>query len=283
MHHLFDRVIVLLNDLENIDILIKRAVEFSRKHETSLEILYVHEEPLFAVPDFFLLEENRGKGQIDTAKIKDKIQEHLKLFDSSANHAILVYIDDTVDRLLNYAKDVGRTLVVCNYHKRVTSSLIEKTSYSFWINRGEKELYSNIIFPINLKEESKKCIEATQHIFPEGNLSLVYDYRYLLDVLAVREDYLNVVPITTGIDYALHEEVKAENKKTFEAYKKEFNVEGTFIEGEGLLHEDLVEYIKEKSFDLTILYHSDDELFFSPVLILMLLESLNTDFFICKH
>jgi hypothetical protein len=282
MHHLFDRVIVLLNDLDNIDTLLRRGVEFSRKHETSLEILYVHEEPLFAVPDFFLSEENRGKGQIDKSKIKDKIQEHLELFDSSKNHAILVYIDDTVERLLNHAKDVGRTLVVTNYHKTVSSSLLEKTSYSFWINRGVKEVYKNIVFPINLKEESKKCIEATQHIFPESKLSLVYDYRYLLDVLAVREDYLNVVPITTGIDYTLHKKVKAENEETFESYKKEFNVDGTFIEGEGLLHEDLVEYIKEKSFDLTILYHSDDELFFSPVLILALLEALETDFFICK-
>jgi len=283
MHHLFDRVIVLLNDLENIDTLLRRGIEFSKKHETSLEILYVHEEPLFAVPDFFLLEENRGKDEIDTSKIKDEVKKHLEVFDLSTEHAILVYIDDTVDRLLNHAKDVGRTLVVANYHKDITTSLIEKTSYSFWINKGVDDIYKNIVLPINLKEESKKCIAATQHIFPESNLSLVYDYRYLLDVLAVREDYLNVVPVTTGIDYALNEELKAQNEKTLESYKKEFNVEGTFIEGEGLLHEDLMEYIKEKNFDLTILYHSDEELFFSPVLILLLLEGLDTDFFICKH
>jgi hypothetical protein len=283
MHHLFDRVIVLLNDLQEIDTLLKRGIEFSQKHETSLEILYVHEEPLFAVPDFFLSEENRGKEELDKSKVKDEIQKHVELFDTGKKHAILIYIDDTVDRLLNHAKDVGQTLVVTNYHKSITTSLIEKTSYSFWINKGKNDVYKNIVLPINLKDESRKCIKATQHIFPESKLSLVYDYRYLLDVLAVREDYLNVVPVTTGIDYALHKELKVQNKKRLDAYKKEFNVEGTFIEGEGLLHEDLIEYIKENSFDLTILYHSDEELFFSPVLILLLLEDLETDFFICKH
>ena len=282
MKHIFDRVIVLLNDLENIDILLKRAVEFSTKHEASLEILYVHEEPLFAVPDYFLSEESIDEEQLDKAKVKNEIQKHLEAFDANANHAILVYVDDTVDRLLNLAKEVEKSLVITNYHEHITASLIEKTSYSYWINKGDKELYDNTVLPINLKEESKKCIELAQHVFPESSLELVYDYRYLLDVLAVREDYLNVVPVTTGIDYALNEELKVQNEKTFEAYKKEFNVKGSFIEGEGLLHEDLIAYIQQENFDLSILYRSDEELFFTPVLILALIEDLDTDFFICK-
>lgn len=282
MKHIFDRVIVLLNDLENIDILLKRAVEFSTKHEASLEILYVHEEPLFAVPDYFLSEESIEEGQLDKAKVKNEIQKHLEAFDANANHAILVYVDDTVDRLLNLAKEVEKSLVITNYHEHITASLIEKTSYSYWINKGDKELYDNTVLPINLKEESKKCIELAQHVFPKSSLELVYDYRYLLDVLAVREDYLNVVPVTTGIDYELNEELKVQNEKTFEAYKKEFNVKGSFIEGEGLLHEDLIAYIQKENFDLTILYRSDEELFFTPVLILALIEVLDTDFFICK-
>jgi len=282
MKHIFDRVIVLLNDLENIDILLKRAVDFSTKHEASLEILYVHEEPLFAVPDYFLSEESIDEEQLDKAKVKNEIQKHLEAFDANANHAILVYVDDTVDRLLNLAKEVEKSLVITNYHEHITASLIEKTSYSYWINKGDKELYDNTVLPINLKEESKKCIELAQHVFPESSLELVYDYRYLLDVLAVREDYLNVVPVTTGIDYALNEELKVQNEKTFEAYKKEFNVKGSFIEGEGLLHEDLIAYIQKENFDLSILYRSDEELFFTPVLILALIEDLDTDFFICK-
>ena len=281
MKHLFDRVIVLLNDLENIDILLKRAVAFSSKHEASLEILYVHEEPLFAVPDYFLSEESIEEGQLDKAKVKNKIQKHLEAFDANENHAILVYVDDTVDRLLNHAKEVEQTLVIANYHESITASLIEKTSYAYWINKGDKELYDNIVLPINLKEESKKCIELAQHIFPKSSLELVYDYRYLLDVLVVREDYLNVVPVTTGADYALNEELKIQNEKTFEAYKKEFNVEGSFIDGEGSLHEDLIKYIQKKNFDLTVLYRCDEALFVTPILILALIEVLERDFFIC--
>jgi len=283
MTHIFDRVIVLLNNLEEIDTLLKRALEFSSKHGTTLEILYVHEEPLFALPDFFLSEEHRDEGKIDKHKIKEEVQKHLEQFDKSENHAILVYMDDTVDRLLTYAKDILHTLVVTNYHEEITPLLIKKTSYSYWINKGGKEYYENIVLPIDLKDESRKCIESAQHIFSESNLHLVYDYRYLLDVLAVREEYLNVVPVTTVVDYELYKKFKVEKQKSFEAYKKEFNLLGHFIEGEGPLDEDLAEYIKKESFDLTILYHNDEELFFSPILILRLLELLDTDFFICKR
>lgn len=282
MHHIFNRVIVVLNDLERIDTLLKKAVDFSIQHQTILEILYVHEEPLFELPDFFRTDDKIAERQMDKAKIKKEIQTRLNAFNLTKECAILVYIDDTVNRLLTHAKDAEHTLIMTNYHEHLTKSLIEKTTYSYWIMKGNQEHYENIVLPIDLKEHSRTCIQATQHIFPNSKLSLVYDYRYILDVLALREDYLNVVPLTTGVDMEFNEELKAQQKETFDAYVTEFNATGYFMEGEGLLDEDLIAYIQKEGFDLTVLYHNDEELFFSPTLILDLLEELSTDFLICK-
>jgi hypothetical protein len=283
MNHIFNRVVVLLNDLEKIEILLKRAMAFSASHETTLEILYVHETPLFAVPDIFLNNEKRSENRLDKAKVKEEIERKLISLEFTKGCAILVYIDDTVDRLLNHAKEPKETLVLTNYHETITPQLIEKCGHAFWINKSHKESYGQMVMPIDLTGESKACILSVQHIFPKTTLALVYDYRYLLDVLAVREDYLNVVPVATSIDYGLNQELEIKSRERFEAYKKEFAVDGYFMEGGGPLHEDLMAYIEREAFDLTTLYHNNEELFFSPTLIVTLLKGLSTDFFICKH
>jgi hypothetical protein len=282
MNHIFKRTVVLLNSLDKIDVLLQRAIAFSTTHQTTLEILYVHETPLFSVPDIFLQEEQRKVDELDREKVKEKILDHLDALSYREESVVLVYIDDTVDRLLNHAKESRETLVVVNYHEHITAELIEQCHYTFWINKSSKESYQKMIMPIDLKDEAQRCIKTIQHIFPESSLELVYDYRYLLDLLVEREDYLNVVPISTSVDYALNQELKAKNREQFEAYKKEFNIDGYFMEGSGDLHEDLIEYIGKQSFDLTLLYYNDEVLFFSPTLILALLKGLSTDFFICQ-
>ena len=281
MKHQYNRVVVLLNDLEKIDTLLERAINFSREHETILEILYVHEEPLFDIPDYFLSDEKIDEGTIDTSKIKEKIQRHLDAFDLEESHAILVYLDDTVHRLLTHLTDAEHTLVVTTYNEELTTKLITKTPYSYWILKNDKTgAYRNMVFATDLSNESKNVIELTQHIFKSSELHLLYDYRYILDTLAIREDYLNVTPITIDVDMEINENRKTEEKKRFDGYKKEFNIEGIFLEGEGLLEDDLAKYIDTNNFGLTILYRKDEDLFSSPSLILSLMDRLSSDFFI---
>jgi len=281
MNHIFKRTIVLLNSLDKIEILLQRAIAFSATHQTTLEILYVHEAPLFAVPDIFLSEEKRSERVLDKVKVKDEIGKRLEALGYTQESVVLVYVDNTVDRLRNHAKDEKESLVICHYHESITPQLMQKSSCAFWINKSFKKSYETMVMPIDLKSESRDCIATAQHIFAESKLELVYDYRYLLDVLVMREDYLNVVPLTTGVDYELSREMAMKNREQFEAYKKEFNVDGFFMEGTGPLHEDLMEYITEQKFDLTVLYHNNEELFFSPTLIVLLLEELESDVFVC--
>lgn len=282
MEHMFNRVIVLLNDFNNIEILLKKAMDFSKLHKTVLEIVYVQEEPLFDIPDFFLSDESIDEDAVDEVKIKKIIQIYLDALNPTEEHAIFVYIDDTVDRLLTHAKDTEHTLIITDYHEEITPALMVKTSYAYWIIKGEQERYEKMVLPLDLKENAGSCIETAKHLFKDVPMTLVHDYRYVLDVLAMREDYLNVVPLTTDVDLELNEQLKIQQKEMLETYKNKYNVEGHFMEGEGLLDEDLIEYIQKEKFNLTVLYHNNEELFFSPVLIMNLIEELSTDFFICK-
>ncbi len=278
MPHQFKRVVVLLNQKEQMDKILKKGLSFSQQHNTSLEVLYVHEESLFDIPDYFLSDDKIENDKVNTQKIKEEIQKRLKELDNTKEHNVLAYIDDTVDRVLTYTKDDNHILIISNYHKDITPKLIMKSSCAYWIDKGYKEDYKNIVLPIELKDESKKSIAIAKHIFPKSKLNLVYDYRFLLDTLEVQEDYLAIVP--TGIDYESYEEIKKTNKKNFEELLKEFNIDGYFMEGEGLLHEDLIQYIEQNNFDLTIFYHNINEIFFSPIISVKLLEALETDFFI---
>jgi hypothetical protein len=280
MKHLFKRTVVLLNDFESIDNLLKKAIDFSTKHQTTLEVLYVHEEPLFDLPDYFLSKDKIVNEGLDKEKIKAKIKEHLISLKQNDEHAILVYIDDTVDQVLHYAKDQKDILFITAYHEKISEHLLEKTPYSFWIVKNKSDLYNKIVLPIDFTDHAKKVLQISKHIFSENSMMMVHDYRYLVDPLTMPIDYLDVSPMISADVVNVNETLKREQKKIFEAYKKEFDIEGECIEEEGSLDQDLIDYISKGEFDLVIMYHQDDELFLSPSLIVTLLKSLSTDFFI---
>jgi len=281
MKHQYNRIVVLMNDFETIDTLLEKAVAFSQEHEALLEILYVHEEPLFDIPDFFLSDKAIHQNQIDKEKIKDKIEEHLESYNLEKPVAILVYLDDTQHQLLNLLKEDKKALVLTPYHKDLTPELIANTPYSFWIIKNkEGKKYEKILFTTDLSEEAKAYIPIAQHIFGASHIHLFYDYQYILETLVLREDYFNITPVPIDVDMQLNEIKKAQALEQFNQLKKEFNLEGTFMEGEAFLEDDVATFIENDAFDLVIMYRKDEEFFSSPSLILSLVDSLSTDFFI---
>ncbi len=280
MNHIFKRVVVLLNDLENIDNLLKKAFDFSRQHQTSLEILYVQEEALFDIPDYFLSEDKIANERLDKKSVKAKIEEHLVSLGIDDKHAILVYEGDTVDQVIHYAKGQKEMLFITAYHQKLSEQLLEKTAQSFWIVKKNTNHYNHIALPLDCTDSGKKALEISKHIFPLNSMTIIHDYRYLLDTLTVQVDYLNLVPVMTAEVIEFNEKLKKEQKEKFESYQKEFEVKGEFMEADGALDHDLIGYISKKDFDLTIMYHQDSELFLSPSLIVELLKELDTDFFI---
>ena len=278
MKHPFKKTIVLLNTTDNIKNALKKGVEFSKQHNTILEVLFVHEEPLFELPDIFTLK--REENSLDKESIKKEINSQLLELSPNEKYAIFVYVDDTLHRLETIAKEPKETLVITPYQKEITPTLIEETSYAFWVLKEAKE-YNKILLPTDLKEPTMKAINYALHIFEGSRLFLVHDHRYLVDTLAVQADYLNVTPLTSPITIELNEEIKEAHQKEFENYLKEFGIEGEFIEANGEVDEDLIEYTKKNGFDLLFMYRNDEEMFSSSILILKLMKELKVDFFIC--
>jgi len=279
MKHPFKKTVVLLNTIDNMKNAIQKGVDFSKQHNTILEILFVHEEPLFELPDIFRLK--REENSLDKESIKKEITKQLLELSPNEKYAIFIYIDDTLNRLKNIAKEPKKTVVITPYQKEITPTLIEDTSYAFWVLKEPKESYNKILLPTDLKEPTLKAMNYALHLFKQSKLFLVHDHRYLVDTLVVQADYLNVTPLTSPISVELNEEVEKAHKKEFENYLKEFGIEGEFIEASGEVDEDLIEYTKKNGFNLLFMYRNDEEMFSSSVLILKLMEELEVDFFVC--
>ena len=279
MKHPFKKTVVLLNTLEDMKNALQKGVNFSKQHNTLLEVLFVHEAPLFKLPDIFTL--NREDNSLDKERIKKTITTELSSLNPNEKHAVFVYVDDSLNRLKNIAKEPKETVVICPYQKEITPKLIEESTYTFWVLKEQKEDYTKILLPTDLKEPTMKAINYALHFFEQSKLFLVHDHRYLVDTLVVQADYLNVTPLSSPITVELNEEIKEAHQKEFENYLKEFGIEGEFIEANGEVSEDLIAYSKEHNFDLLFMYRNDEELFSSSSLILSLMEELEVDFFVC--
>lgn len=280
MKHPFKRVIILLNDLENMEVLLEKGATFANEHHALLEVLFVHEVPLFEIPNYFLSDEKISKSTLDKEKVKEQIECYLEDLNFAKEHVIFVYNNDTVDRLSTLLNNnTKEALVLTQYHQELSSELVEKTPFSFWIIKEDKT-YENVAFPIDLEDKFKPSMSLMKHLFPQTKIELIHDYRYMLDPVVTSQDYLIVAPVSTEVDMELNRVVREKKIKIFNDYLEEYQLKGTFLEGEGVFNNDLIQYIEENNFDLTVLHRDNDEIFFTPTLIQELMEEVSTDFFV---
>ena len=280
MRHIFNRVVVVANEIENIDTLLEKAVAFSNKHQTTLEVLFVHEEPLFQMPDYFLSDEKISKDRIDKKKIKKSIQEKLHTLNHHEIVSILVLVDDTIDQVMEYGKENKDILFITAYNEELNSKLLHKSPYSFWIVKNKTKSYNHILLPLDLNEKSVEVIKATEHIFPTAQLGMVHDYRFTLDMTLMEDEHLKITPIVSSIDIEINQNQKERQRERFEMYKRDFNLIGDFIEENKGLEEDLVEYINKNQAELIVMYPEEIELFLSSSLIIKLLHRVPKDFLV---
>lgn len=279
MKHLFKRVVVLLNDLENMEVLLEKGTTFSNEHNALLEVLFVHEVPLFEVPDYFLSDEKIAKNTLNKEKVKEKIEVYLENLNFEKEHVIFVYNNNTIDRLSTLLNTNEESLVLTQYHEALSSELIEETPYAFWITKENKP-YENIAFAIDLEDKFKPTLPLIKHLFPETKIELIHSYRYMLEPVITSQDYLIVSPVTTEVDIEVNKVLREKKIKVFNDYLEAYQLKGTFLEGEGIFNNDFIQYIQENNFELTVLRRDNEDIFFSSTLIKELLKEISSDFFI---
>ncbi len=136
--------------------------------------------------------------------------------------------------------------------------------------KNDKVTYKNVIMPVDLSENSVRCINVAKGLFPQSNMRLLYDNSYVL-----------------------LKEARSDAKELFEVLKQETNLEGEYIQEQVVSEVDFVNelysiekhlanFINKNEFDLTVLYSHHRDFLFSNSLSFVMLELLQTDLLLLK-
>lgn len=117
---------------------------------------------------------------------------------------------------------------------------------------------------IDAGSPSKSCIENAKSYFPQIEIELFYDYRYIVDP-SMEADFQNIQIIQEA------------QKEAFEALKSESGLEGKFFIDGDYLDTQMGEYLQEKNFDILYVCSHADDFFVSDDLSLALLEDVTCD------
>jgi len=259
------KIIALLNDFTMIDAVLTQTFAFAQKYHTSVEILYVHERPLFEIPDFF----HSGKKELplDKEKIKASILEKVNTFEIEQQPVVFVKIDDTPDRVWTLAREDTETLIITGYHKKITQKLISKIKQPVLVIKNKLKTYQKMALIVDAGSPSARCIEKAKSYFPQSNIELIYDYRYIIDP-SMEADLQNIQIIQTA------------QKEAFEALKEESGLEGKFFIDGDFLGTQMSDYLQQKAFDILYICSHADDYFVSDALSMALLADVSCDVFV---
>ena len=241
------KTLALINETKDIQEVLAEATKYSN---TVLEVLFVHEEEFFDLPDLFKPEFEQDEN-IDKSSIKKEILATLNELNYKDDAAIFVYINDSYSRVESLVKD-NDTLIVTKYNS-ATEELLD-SKYKVLFLKNIKHNYQKVLVELALDGEDKQRIDFAKELFPTKDLILAYDYNHFVAV-----DMLTIDPmIGINSDPYLDEELKEENRKTFNRILKESNLNGIFLEDTGVA-ESLIEYINNET-DLAILKQRDSDI-----------------------
>lgn len=275
-----EKIVVVLNDFEKIDDLLKKAIMLCQKHNSFLEVLYINESPLFDLPDFFRAKESINDNVIDKDKVEKEIKERIFKFGFTKNHAILVFDSGIIGRVLNQTREDKKALILIAYNKEFIHQLAKESDLPLLIVKNSVVDYKKIVLPINFSENTNKCITYANTIFPDSEKKLLHDYRYVDDTSVLDDDNFIMAAPNPILNAEINEEFKKNRLYEFEVLKKETGFEGDFIEESISLEDDLCTYIDMNNFDLTFLCLNKKQFLFSDSFCLSLLDKLSTDILI---
>ena len=241
------KTLALVNEAKDIKGILVEAIKYNN---ATLEVLFVHEEELFDLPDLFKPEFEQDEN-IDKKAIKKEIIATLNELKYNEDTAIFIYINDTFSRVENLLKD-NKTLIVTKYNS-ATRELLDSEYKTLFLKESEHN-YRKVLVELALDGEDKQRVDFAKELFPNANLTLAYNYNHLIAV-----DMLTIDPmIGINSDPYLDEELKEENRKTFNKILKDTGLNGVFLEDVGEA-ESLIEYINNEA-DLAILKQRDSDL-----------------------
>jgi len=261
--HKITKAVAVINDFEMADAVLSKAVRLAQKESMSLEIIFVHEEKLFGLPEFFRFKEISPDQPIDKEKMQKEIAAKLNGLGVKERCPILVFVDDTADRVLVQTENDKETLIILSYHEDTVKKVIRKSHLPVLVVKQNSSAdYNKILIPVDFSSASTKSIELTKTLFPEITTELVYDYRYIIGNDLFDPEGMSV----SYMDIDLNDQEKKATKKELESLSEKMGVKSSFIIQESTIEDDLVSFIQANNFDLAVLgSHDANTLFFGSI------------------
>ena len=243
------KTLAVINEIEDIRNILQKSIEFAK--DDILEILFVHEEELFELPDLFrpdYLEDDN----IDKDAIKKSIKTILKDLSYNKDVAIFVYINDTISRVEALLRGVS-SFIVTKYND-ATKGLAD-TQFKVLFLKEFAKIYKHIALNVELSDKDDELIGFAKRHFRDATIELIYNYIHITSA-----DLMTIDPLI-GIsnDPFLDEELKDAHKDRFNTLLKKHQLNGIFLE-DIENEEELIEYINKNSFDLAIIPSNNREI-----------------------
>lgn len=236
--------LAVINDIKDIEPILKRAIKCEGG---ILEVLYIHEESLFELPDLFkpkYLEDE----QINKEEVKKKIKETLKSLNYTKDVAIFVYYNDTYSHVEHYLVD--KEYLIITAYNEATKELYEDFKPICYLKNEYKE-YRDILLAVALDGEDLDRINLIKKYFPNSNLTLLYDYIHMNIIPTIPEFYGDFTSYTL-INIEIDEEIRKVKKEQFEELLNSTNLKGEFLEDIST-YESLFIYLNNTKSDLIVL------------------------------
>ena len=261
------KIIAVLNDFTMIDEVLGKTFTFAQKYDATIEILYVHESPFFDIPDFF--RSNEDEMVVDKEKVKVSILKKIDTFNVEKIPVIFVKIDDTPDRVWALAREDTETFIITAYHESITQKLANKITQPILVLKQNRDKYQKMALVIDAGSLSSQCIETAKSYFPDIDIELFYDYRYIVD---------------PGMEAGLQnvQIIEDAQREAFEILKQESGLEGKFFIDGDFLGTQMSEYLQEKDFDILYVCSHADDFFVSDNLSTTLLEDVDCDMLVAN-
>jgi len=269
-----EKVLVVIQEADKIEPLLQEAVRLCNTHSSVMEILFVHESPLFELPDYFKHTQTAG---LDKKRVETEIESMLSSLGNTSSYAVFIEESDTVDRVAALCKGEAQTCIVSFYYEEITEKLAKEVSSPLLVMKSGPKTYTHILFPVDLNEKNVEYIHYIQTLFPKANITLLYEPSYIVENYIFDTD-LALMPLDSTVDFQLDQEMLKEQKEKFEALKRETGLKGELVDE---FDTDLVEYINTQNTDLLVIHSENENFLFDDTLSKKLIGSIDADLFIC--
>lgn len=264
-----NRILAVCNELEMCDALLEKTAELANEHNSGVTIMFVHEPAWFDLPIF------HSGDRFDHDKVRKELKQKAETL-GIEEPAILVYEDDTPDRVAVEVEKEADTLVICNYHKKISAKISARAKAPLLVLKKDAlHLYTKAVVAIDAVMP-ERCLDFLHRFFGGIELRLYQDFQFI----PMPTVDPAVEPFDITMDASVYTELLEAKREAFMQFCREKGLKGTFEIGEAGIDEDTVAYAKKEDADLLVLAPLDPDTILGDA-VEDILEKTHIDTLIC--